>query len=455
MRPSFANHVTQIGLCVAILSIPAAAQQLECAGAASSVAAADGATLAAEVIEQLGGEPQAWVLYARAADAQAGPEPQGEILAAVRAVNPEIPLVGCFTDTGTFCFRDGQVASGEVLLVGLRGEGMRFTAAMERFNTHAELTAAGARLGEALAPRPDEKGLLLLMTDAVITHDSRFDMPAFYRALQQPLAGRMAVIGGNAAYGEKPVYHNDEIATGAIVGLAITGPSEIKCIAEPGWEPICEPMTITALGDRANEIAELDGRPWQEGYREALQGHWDDMEFFEEATQAGSGGKWGRISRHYPHALVLDRLQLYLRLAHGLSPWSTGDNLPSECYDLQEGMQLVVTRPVADPVGEVVDGIQRLDAHMPEGRRLIVLCPCQSASYLMRQAYRPGDGAVNMREEFFARVTEALPEGATAFGFMPCGEHASWYEPDLDEEVTEARYHQLSFPMAVMVDRTE
>lgn len=429
-----------LGMVVVLAAGSAMAGSIQAAGAAAKAAEADGAKMAAEVMAQLGGKPGAWVLFGRgAADA----DNQQKVMDAVRAVDPDIPLAGCWTEAGMFVFRDNKLTMGEFMLIGLAGEGVQFKAAMTKFTGYDDLAQAGRQLGEALKPASG-KGLMVFMTDAVISHDGGYSMPRMYAALQEALGPQVALVGGNAGYGDKPVYCNGQIATKALVGLMISGEVAVKVVQESGKKALTPPLKITKLA-KPNEIVELDGRPWQDVFKETMAEHIPADRV--DAAIARGDGAWGQISNRFPHAILRERGQLYARLAHGLSPWGKGTYLPSEAYDLKVGDELVFTTAADDQVGEFRKGLQRLKADMPAGPRMFLLFPCETNNFIFSANARRG----GLREMFVPMVFAELPAGATAWGFMPCGEHASLYEPGLDEKVCEARYYQLSYPMATVV----
>lgn len=427
--------------------VSAALGQVRMGSAAATVAEADGAIMARDVIASLGEKPGAWVLFAR--ESKTRPDVQQEILRGVRSAAADVPLVGCCTTTGLFAFSGGKAISGEVLLIGLAGEGVRFEAAAQPFKGPGQLVSAAEKLAQDLRPASGG-GLLFLLSDAIISHDGSYPIQDMYRALQQTLGGQVGIVGGNAAYGDKPVYCNDAVASKSLVGLMISGSTQMAIVQEPDKEAISPVMKVTKLAS-PREIVELDGRPWAEVYHH-YAGHRFDASVFDAATRAGSGDRFRRISEEFPLAILRERGQLYVKLAHGLSPWNKGNFLPSECYDLKVGDEVVITRHAEDQVGSVRQAIRRAKRPLAEAP-LVMLFPCESNAMLMRTDVKRGSGQPprDVRKEFFAGVLEEL-DGAPAFGFMPCGEHASLYEPGLDHEVGEARYYQLSYPVAAITN---
>jgi hypothetical protein len=327
---------------------------------------------------------------------------------------------------------------GDCLLVGLTGEGVQFKSAISEFTGPGQFIPAAKKLSEELKPSAG-KGLMIFLTDSKPAHDGSYPMAKMYPAMQEVLGPAIGLIGGNTAYLSKPVYFNDQIKPMAMVGLMISGDIDFKILVESGKDVISQPFTITKLA-QPNEIAELDNRPWMDCYKEALKGHMDPNKF-DEAIAKG-GGAFGPICQKFPYALLKEHDQLYVRLAHGLSPWGKGTNLPSECYNPQIGDKLVVTKQSDDQLASISAGMKRLNSDMPAGQQLFLLFPCESNESIIRG---------QSRAKFLETIKAQLSENASAFGFFPCGEHATWYEPHRDKQVIEGRYHQLSYPMAVVV----
>ncbi len=423
------------------LATCASAASIRSAGAVANFPDIDGAKLAAAVTQSLGQKPDAWVLFAYdRPDNKENPTPQiflQQLLTSIRAADPNIPLIGGWTFSGMFAIDKNQSVMGDCLLVGLTGEGVQFKAAISEFSSPAQLVPAAKQLCQELKPASG-KGLMIFITDARPAH-ANYPVHAMFTAMAEALGPQVGIVGGNAAFIDKPVYFSDQVKTGAMVGLMLSGDIEFKIIVEPGKEPIAGPFTITKLA-QPYEIVELDNRPWMDVYKEALTGYYDPNKFDE--TIAQGEGAFGGICSRFPYALVKEHDQLYVRFAHGLSPWGKGKNLPSEGYNPQIGDKLVITKNSPDQLGCVSAGMKRLNSDMPTGQQLFLLFPCESHANLIRR---------QSRAQFFETIKAQMPENATAFGFFPCGEHASWYEPHRDKQVIEGRYHQLSYPMAVVV----
>ena len=115
---------------------------------------------------------------------------------------------------------------------------------------------------------PAERSDVLLLPDP-------FSFPAdsFIRRLNQEQPGTR-VIGGMASGADGPGGHRLLLGPGAkqagAVGVAISGPLEIRTVVSQGCRPIGSPFTVTR--GEGNLIQELGGRPALERLRELIVG---------------------------------------------------------------------------------------------------------------------------------------------------------------------------------------
>jgi small ligand-binding sensory domain FIST len=100
-----------------------------------------------------------------------------------------------------------------------------------------------------------------------------FPADSFIRRLNQEQP-RTRVIGGMASGANAPGEHRLLLGPGALaagaVGVAITGPVEIRTVVSQGCRPIGSPFTVTR--GEGNLIQELGGRPALERLRELIVG---------------------------------------------------------------------------------------------------------------------------------------------------------------------------------------
>jgi small ligand-binding sensory domain FIST len=154
---------------------------------------------------------------------------------------------------------------------------------------------------------PAERSDVLLLPDP-------FSFPAdsFIRRLNEDQPG-VRVIGGMASGASGPGAHRLLLGPGALdggaVGVAITGPVEIRTVVSQGCRPIGSPFTVTR--GEGNLIQELGGRPALERLRDLIVGA-------NPADQAllVSGVQMGRVIDE--HKLSFERGDFLIRSLIGV-----------------------------------------------------------------------------------------------------------------------------------------
>ena len=404
---------------------------------ASAVADAKGGDLAKALVRKLGGKPDAMVFFC---------EEEGQIrrlVAEIRGALPKVPLIGCRTPRGFFFDEDDAILSA-CTLIGLKGEGVTVKAGGVAYKDEKEMVEAGARLAKQLKPE-DGRGVFFLLTDARISHG--WDPVPMYQAMQKQFGRQVVFAGGNATYGERSlIVYNDDVALKQHAGLMISGPVVYKMFADPAKPVISKPLAVTKV-ENGNEIVELDGKPWEEVYKAALQPHLPAAalkEVFGPDADA-KGWKKHKIGRHYPFAVLLEHDEPLIRYSPGLrGKLQTGRRLPVGVLAAEDmGKPIVITKPEPKQVEKhITPAFARLGKGMPAGSNLTLFTPCESELRLSQQEYY---------KTFIGGMKDLVAAKGAIFGFFPCGEHGSWFDPARDRQVGPARYHQLSYPMARVV----
>ncbi len=214
-----------------------------------------------------------------------------QLAAGVGDVAPGVPIIGGSVG-GAIC-QDGST-TGQVLVVALGGAG--FTVA----TGCAEVSAVGlGRAGElaagclsAIDDRPHQ--VLLLLTDAT-TGDQQEILRGAYRS-----AGAGVPLVGGACpappKGGSPwQLHDGRVVRGAVVAAAIDSDAPFGVGVGHGWEPVGEPMLVTA--STAAVIHELDDESALSRYLQRLStipvprdaprlaaGVWDEAAFVKAAA---------------------------------------------------------------------------------------------------------------------------------------------------------------------------
>lgn len=401
----------------------------------SQVAKTKGAELYAQLKMQLGEQPEVMILFCR------WEKEITRLAREIRVAAPSIDLIGCCHDISFFVDK-GKAELNEVTLIGLTGEGVEFKTAVAKYANPKEMVIAGKELGQALKPASG-RGVLLLLTDAVITHNGAYDIVPMYKALQGEIGKQVIVVGGNAAYGNRSILiHNDEVASLMHVGLMIDGPINYAMVMETGKEIISPEIKITKMQGK-QEIVELDARPWIDVYRQYTEKIVGKKKFLKASSADRKPGAWSYlVGRRLPYGVLKERKQPLIRLAHGLAPWAAKKDmrLPCECYYLAERDTIVITQQKKNQLEDIGKCFKRLDNLLKSKKQNITMFfPCESNAFIMDR---------KNKQAYLQLLQKNCPENGSIWGFTPCGEHGTWYEPDKDSEVSEIRYHQLVYPMA-------
>jgi hypothetical protein len=192
-----------------------------------------------------------------------------ELLAGVRAVTGDTPLVGATT-----C---GQFADGEffpprtavsVLVLGA-GPYQFGTAAVTGLAADAD--AAGRDLAraalDAAGDRPAPFGTLLVLADGLAG-----DPQALLTGIYRVAGARVPVVGGAAGddrtFSGSRVFHDGEVLTGGAVAVWIGSDRPLRVVSGHGWEPTGLPMLVTKVDGLV--VHEIAGRPAVEVYKEGF-----------------------------------------------------------------------------------------------------------------------------------------------------------------------------------------
>jgi len=206
----------------------------------------------------------------------------GEILAAVRTITGDTPLVGATTS--------GQFSDGEYLPPGAAVSVLVLGADVYRFGTaavsgiSADTTAAGAELArQAMAAAGDRSphGTLLILADGMAG-----DMQGLLNGIYRTAGARVPVVGGSAGddrtFSGSSVMHNDAVLRDSAVAVWIGSDRPLRVVAGHGWQPQGLPMLVTRLSGAM--VDEIDGRPALDVYRESIQG--------DQVSPSGTRTEW-------------------------------------------------------------------------------------------------------------------------------------------------------------------
>ncbi len=191
------------------------------------------------------------------------------LLAGVRAVTGETPLVGATTS--------GQFIEGEFIPPGPAVSVMILGGGRYRFGTavvggiSSDTTAAGRDLArrarDAAGSEPTPYGALLLLADGMAG-----DMQGLLNGLYRVTGAQVPVVGGAAGddrtFAGSSVFHGGDVVANGAVAVWIGSEQPLRVVSGHGWQPQGLPMLVTRVEGQV--VHEIDGRPAAEVYHEGL-----------------------------------------------------------------------------------------------------------------------------------------------------------------------------------------
>jgi hypothetical protein len=216
--------------------------------------------------------PDARLIIVFTSDAQEA-EP---LLAAIRGVTGEIPLIGCSTA--------GEItpagpADATVVVLALGGPG--FTVATAAASVHDGSRQAGEDVAQCLREIDAPHKILVLLADSVAANHQEI-----VRGARSQAGAAIPLVGGCAGEGGLQLHRTLVLKDGrkyekAVVAAAIgsTGPFGIG--VRHGWRAVGEPMAVR--WDKNGRLSRLDDEPALDGYLNRLGApddvHWDPYLF--------------------------------------------------------------------------------------------------------------------------------------------------------------------------------
>jgi hypothetical protein len=187
-----------------------------------------------------------------------------EVLDAVRAVAPGVPVVGCTTH--------GEIgpegpADGTVTVTAIGGPGIDVATAVAE-NVSGRQREAGAEVAasaEPLAERPYR--VLMLLTDGFLR-----DQELILRGAYGVLGAAVPLFGGAAADGWRMtgsyLIGEDRVLTDAVVAVTIASEAPLSVGVRHGYRKVGEAMVVTAAS--GGRVQMLDDRPALDAYLDRL-----------------------------------------------------------------------------------------------------------------------------------------------------------------------------------------
>jgi hypothetical protein len=177
-----------------------------------------------------------------------------ELLAGVRSVSGDVPLIGCSTS--------GEIGpvlapSHAVVVVCLGGAFAVSATSATGLQEHTR--RVGEEVARGLLPLPEAKHrLVLMLTDALSG-----DQQEMIRGAYGVLGATVPMVGGGAgdSFGTltSRQLHNGQILLDSVIAAAIASDGPIGLAVRHGWHHHGDPMVVTASS--GNAVLTLDDRP--------------------------------------------------------------------------------------------------------------------------------------------------------------------------------------------------
>jgi hypothetical protein len=187
-----------------------------------------------------------------------------QLVPAVRAVAPGVPVIGCSTS--------GEIAAagardGSVVVMALGGSGFAVATAAASVDDLG-LRGAGSAVAEAAAAVDGWPHRVLLVLSDGLAGDQEEIVRGAYAVVgaEVPLVGGCA--GDDLRMERTEQVHGDEVLTGCVVAAAIGSDGPLGIGVEHGWRRVGEPMVVTASD--GVRVLSLDDEPALDAYLRRL-----------------------------------------------------------------------------------------------------------------------------------------------------------------------------------------
>ncbi len=180
---------------------------------------------------------------------------QEEMLAGVREISGDTPLVGC-SSAGEIT-SDG-VFEGSVAVMALESAGLEFILS-EGGSIKDGARNAGIKFAKNIKNQLSKESKQVMILTDVLTGNGA----DVVRGIQDVLGKNFFIVGGAAGddfqFKETYEYCNDKVLKSSLVGVGISGSGAIGVGVRHGWNKIGIPMKVTKSNGAVLE--ELDGKP--------------------------------------------------------------------------------------------------------------------------------------------------------------------------------------------------
>jgi hypothetical protein len=190
----------------------------------------------------------------------------GAIVAGIREVAPDVPLIGCSTHGE---IAPGGPTDGTIVVTVIGGPGISVSTSVAEAISGRQRDA-GAQIAQCIS-KVDGTGrphrALLILTDGRAR-----DQEAILRGCYGVVGASIPLIGGAAGDGWQMahtiVVHGNDVMTDAVVGATIASEAPLAVGVGHGWRRTGEPMIVTGAGN--GRVYTLDDRPAMDVYLDRL-----------------------------------------------------------------------------------------------------------------------------------------------------------------------------------------
>jgi hypothetical protein len=209
-----------------------------------------GANACQNALDQLKEKPDLLIVFASVQ------YDQKKMIEGVRSVAPDSLLVGCSTS--------GEITTNgptkhSVAVMAIKSPKIKYFASIDE-NVSANPRLAGKSVADKVKAQVGKEVLKSFMMFPDVLAGNGADM---VRGILDSLGEHFPVVGGapgdDFLFKQTYQYINDNVYSGSIVGLGMTGEFKIGIGVKHGWIPIAEPMIVTK--SEGAVVHEINGAP--------------------------------------------------------------------------------------------------------------------------------------------------------------------------------------------------
>lgn len=352
---------------------------------------------------------------------------QEKMLKGVRSVAPQAVLIG--SSTSGEITTGGPVKEKSVAIMAIKSPEIKyFTGVGENI---AENPRAAGKMAADKVKAQAKEGLkaFMMLPDVLVGNGADI-----VRGVLDSLGAHFPVVGGASgddfAFKKTYQYVNDQIYSGAVVGLGLSGNFKIGIGVKHGWIPIGEPMTVTK--SEGAVIHEINDAPAVKIYEDY---------FGQEESKVLHTEALAKLAITYPLGMrVVGSDELLIR-----DPITVDDKGSITCAaEIPEGSEIrlmIGSREAAVKVAKIAaeDAVAQLDGSTPKA---VIIFNCIARNKLFGD--KSGD-------EIDA-IQEAVGKQVPLIGFYTYGEQAPLGGEVKNIEKCNSAFHNETVVICVLAD---